>query len=51
MRLALLLQAVAVLLPGVTAAPAALALSSLVVGAFVPGIVPLVLGRVHELVA
>ena len=49
MRLALLLQAVAVLLPAVTAAPAALAVSSLVVGAFVPGIVPLVLGRVHEL--
>jgi len=51
MRLALLFQAVAILLPGVTDAPLALAASSLVVGAFVPGIVPLTLGRVHELAA
>ena len=50
LRLALVGQAAAVALPVVTAAPLWLALSSLVVGAAVPGIVPLVLGRVHELV-
>ena len=33
-----------------SASPAALFLSSLVVGALVPGVVPVVLGRVHELV-
>jgi MFS family permease len=31
-------------------APAALGASSLIIGAFVPGIVPLVLGRTHELI-
>jgi predicted MFS family arabinose efflux permease len=36
-------------LPAITAGPGALVLSSLVVGAMVPGVVPLVLGRVHEL--
>ena len=49
-RLALGLQAFAVALPALSASVAALGFSSLVVGAFVPGIVPLVLGRVHELV-
>ena len=32
-----------------TSGPVALTVSSIVIGAFVPGIVPLVLGRVHEL--
>src|SRR6185503_12376361 len=50
LRLALVLQAAAVALPILTAAPLWLAVSSLVIGAAVPGIVPLVLGRVHELV-
>jgi predicted MFS family arabinose efflux permease len=50
LRLALVVQATAVALPIVTAAPLWLAISSLVIGAAVPGIVPLVLGRVHELV-
>lgn len=50
LRLALVLQAAAVALPTLTAAPLWLAVSSLVVGAAVPGVVPLVLGRVHELV-
>jgi predicted MFS family arabinose efflux permease len=50
LRLALAVQAVAVALPVVTVAPLWLALSSLVIGAAVPGVVPLVLGRVHELV-
>ena len=50
LRLALVIQALAVALPTVTADPLWLAVSSLVVGAAVPGVVPLVLGRVHELV-
>jgi predicted MFS family arabinose efflux permease len=50
LRLALVIQAVAVALPIVTVDALGLAVSSLVVGAAVPGIVPLVLGRVQELV-
>jgi predicted MFS family arabinose efflux permease len=50
LRLAFVVQAAAVAVPAITGAPAALALSSLVVGAIVPGIVPLVLGRVHDLI-
>ena len=50
LRLAFLVQAAAVALPAIAAGSSALAISSLVVGAMVPGIVPLVLGRVHELV-
>jgi predicted MFS family arabinose efflux permease len=49
LRLAFLVQAVAVVLPALGIGTAALIVSSLVVGAFTPGIVPLVLGRVHEL--
>ena len=53
LRLALVVQAVAVVLPvlgmGAAMGTAGLIVSSLVVGAFTPGIVPLVLGRVHEL--
>jgi predicted MFS family arabinose efflux permease len=49
-RLAFLLQAGAVGVLALTASPAWLVLSSFVAGGFVPGIVPLVLGRVHELV-
>lgn len=51
LRGALLLQAAAVALPIWSEGPVALTLSSLVVGALVPGIVPLVLGRVRELTA
>ncbi|MFE0756631.1 YbfB/YjiJ family MFS transporter [Inquilinus sp. NPDC058860] len=51
LRLAFLVQAAAVGLPAVADGTVALAASSLVVGAFVPGIVPLVLGRVQALVA
>ena len=50
LRLALVVQAVAVALPIVTVNALGLVASSLVVGAAVPGIVPLILGRVHELV-
>jgi predicted MFS family arabinose efflux permease len=49
LRSAFIVQAAAVALPAITTSPGALALSSLVVGAMVPGVVPLVLGRVHEL--
>jgi predicted MFS family arabinose efflux permease len=45
------LQSVFIALPAFTDHRLALAASSLVVGAFVPGIVPLVLGRVQELLA
>jgi predicted MFS family arabinose efflux permease len=50
LRLAFVLQAAAVAMPAVTARPGWLAVSSLVAGAMVPGVVPLVLGRVHDLV-
>jgi predicted MFS family arabinose efflux permease len=49
LRLAFAVQAVAVALAVLPIGALGLALSSLVVGAFVPGVVPLVLGRVHEL--
>ena len=49
LRLAFLIEAVAVLAPAFTHAQLALGVSSIVVGAFTPGIVPLVLGRLHEL--
>lgn len=49
LRLALLAQAVAVAPLAVTAGTGWLVASSLVAGLFVPGVVPLVLGRVQEL--
>ena len=49
LRLAFLLQAVAVALPALTSATPWLLVSSAIAGAFTPGIVPLALGRVHEL--
>lgn len=49
-RLALALELGAVALPLATTAMPALLLSSAVAGAFTPGIVPLVLGRLQELV-
>ncbi len=49
LRLAYLLEGAAVVLPAQHLGTWSLILSSLVVGAFTPGIVPLVLGRVHEL--
>jgi predicted MFS family arabinose efflux permease len=49
LRLALLAQSAAVVLPVLGMGTAGLIVSSLVVGAFTPGIVPLVLGRMHEL--
>jgi predicted MFS family arabinose efflux permease len=45
-----LVQAAAVAAPAIADGPIALVISSAVVGLFVPGVVPLVLGRMHELV-
>ncbi len=50
LRLALVVQAISVGWLAVTDNPSVLIVSSIVVCAFVPGIVSLVLGRVHELV-
>src|SRR3954462_14940859 len=47
LRAAFLIEAAAVLLPSVSTAPLPLIVSSVVVGGFTPGIVPLVLGRIH----
>jgi predicted MFS family arabinose efflux permease len=49
LRLAFFVQAIAVMLPALGSGTAGLIVSSFTVGAFTPGIVPLVLGRVHEL--
>ncbi|TGN95470.1 MULTISPECIES: YbfB/YjiJ family MFS transporter [unclassified Burkholderia] len=51
LRIAFAIEAVAVALPLLGLGPAALIVSSLLVGAFTPGIVPLALGRVNELLA
>ena len=50
LRVSFLVEAIAILLPALSTAPAAMIVSALVVGGFTPGIVPLVLGRIHELV-
>lgn len=50
LRLAFLVQAVSVGALAIWDGVVALVVSSLVIGAFVPGVVPLVLGRVRELV-
>jgi len=49
LRLGFVAEAAAVALPALTGSTPALALSSLVIGAFVPGVSVLVLGRVNEL--
>jgi predicted MFS family arabinose efflux permease len=51
MRLAFAIQALFIGVLVLSAAPGWLLVSSLVIGAFVPGMVPLTLGRVHELAA
>jgi predicted MFS family arabinose efflux permease len=50
LRLTFLVQTMAIALPVFPGGALALAISSLLIGAAVPGVVPLVLGRVHELV-
>ncbi len=49
LRLIYVVEAVFVALPALHATPAALIASSLVIGAATPGIVPLALGRTHEI--
>jgi predicted MFS family arabinose efflux permease len=49
LRLAFFIQAVCVLLPVLGTGTPGLLVSSFVIGAFTPGVVPLALGRVHEL--
>jgi predicted MFS family arabinose efflux permease len=49
LRLAFIVQAGCVALLAASSGPWSLILSSFVIGAMVPGVVPLVLGRVHEL--
>lgn len=49
-RVALLLQAAAVALLALSGNPWVLALSTVILGIFTPGVVPLALGRIHELV-
>lgn len=51
LRVSFVIQIVAVALPTLGLGAPGLMISSVVVGAFTPGIVPLVLGRVHELLA
>ena len=50
LRVSFLIEAIAILLPALSSSPAAMIVSAVVVGGFTPGIVPLVLGRIHELV-
>src|SRR5882762_6320183 len=50
LRVAFFVEAIAVLLPALSSAPPAMIVSSVVVGGFTPGIVPLVIGRIHELI-
>jgi MFS family permease len=49
LRVAFLIEAIAILLPALNTAPVTMIVSSVIVGGFTPGIVPLVLGRIHEL--
>jgi MFS family permease len=49
LRVAFLIEALAILLPALNTAPLTMIVSSVIAGGFTPGIVPLVLGRIHEL--
>jgi MFS family permease len=50
LRVAFAIEAIAILVPALSSAPASMIVSSVIVGGFTPGIVPLVLGRIHELI-
>lgn len=50
LRVAFAIEAVAVAMPAISASPVVLIVSSVAVGGFTPGIVPLVIGRIHELI-
>jgi MFS family permease len=49
LRFSFLIEAIAVALPSLSTAPVSLIVSSVIIGGFTPGIPPLVLGRIHEL--
>jgi predicted MFS family arabinose efflux permease len=49
LRVSFLIQTLAVVLPAISTTPVSLFVSSVIVGGFTPGVVPLVLGRIHEL--
>ena len=49
LRVVLALETLAILLPAASGHPLSLGVSSVLVGAFVPGVAPLILGRVDEL--
>jgi predicted MFS family arabinose efflux permease len=51
LRAGFIIQIAAVILPVLFPTPLWLAVSSIIIGAFTPGIVPLVLGRIQELIA
>jgi predicted MFS family arabinose efflux permease len=51
LRAAFVVQAAAIGALAFTSGTVALVISSLIIGAFTPGVVPLVLGRLHELIA
>ncbi|MGO4722913.1 MULTISPECIES: YbfB/YjiJ family MFS transporter [unclassified Inquilinus] len=50
LRVSFLIEAVAASLPAFSSEPAVLIVSCVIIGGFTPGIVPLVLGRIHELI-
>lgn len=50
LRVSFVIEAIAVILPAISTSPVALVVSCAVIGGFTPGIVPLVIGRIHELV-
>jgi len=49
-RLSLILQAACLVILALTDNPLALGIATVVIGGFTPGVVPLVLGRIHELI-
>ncbi|MET1026758.1 MAG: YbfB/YjiJ family MFS transporter [Dongiaceae bacterium] len=49
LKVAFLLEAIGIVLPALSTEPASLIVSSVLIGGLTPGIVPLVLGRIHEL--
>jgi predicted MFS family arabinose efflux permease len=51
LRVSFLVEAIAAFLPAISTRPVSLIVSSVIIGGFTPGIVRLVFGRIHELLA
>ncbi|KKB60927.1 hypothetical protein WM40_26310 [Robbsia andropogonis] len=51
LRIGFVLEIFGIVIPALTVAASLLIVSSIIVGAFVTGTVPLVLGRIHEILA